>query len=49
MEEELGVVVRFVIGHSQSPLQERAIADEESRFGGFLRLNLQVRMLAYAV
>lgn len=41
---ELGLVVRFVIGRSQSSAQEHVIANEEQLHGGFLRLDLQVAL-----
>ncbi|KAK9803488.1 hypothetical protein WJX73_007726 [Symbiochloris irregularis] len=39
--QDTGLVLRFVIGHSNSQEQERALDAEAAEFGGFLRLSLQ--------
>lgn len=41
LSEKHGLIVRFVIGHSSIPEQERAITMEERQYGGFLRLPIQ--------
>ena len=44
------IVVEFVIGHSSDPQAEALVNEEEARFGGFLRLGMQVwleRLIAY--
>eukprot|EP00884_Botryococcus_braunii_P006697 jgi/Botrbrau1/16028/Bobra.7_2s0003.1 len=45
LQQELGLVVRFVIGHSKNAAQESSLAQEEERHGAFLRLDLLVRLL----
>lgn len=41
MEEEKGIVIRFVIGHSATPggVLDKAIDAEEAEYNDFLRLN----------
>lgn len=44
LEEEQGVVIRFVVGHSQDAAKEAAMNEEEAVHGGFWRLPVQVRL-----
>lgn len=41
MERKLGIYMRFVIGHSKDPRAEAEIAEEEEKYGGFLRLPME--------
>ena len=37
-----GIIVRFVIGHTEEARQEEAVALEDRQYGGFLRLPIRV-------
>ncbi|KAJ9566750.1 hypothetical protein OSB04_002716 [Centaurea solstitialis] len=41
LEEEIGIVIRFIIGHSARPggILDNSIDEEEKRYGDFMRLN----------
>ena len=41
-----GIIVRFVIGHTEEARQEEALAMEERQYGGFLRLPIRVNCAA---
>ena len=46
LETETNMVMRFVIGQTSDPAQEAELVAESSQYGGFMRLHLQVHLLA---
>ena len=40
------MVMRFVIGQTSEPAQEAELVAESYQYGGFMRLHLQVQLLA---
>lgn len=40
--EERGIVIKFVIGHSEDAAADAALAEEDARYGGFMRLDIVV-------
>lgn len=48
LEQEQGLVVRFVVGHTQDAAREAALEEEEAAWGGFWRLPMQEAYLSLA-
>ena len=45
IEEETGIMFRFVVGHSEDAMQEAEMGREIAENGAFLRLPVQVALL----